>query len=370
MSALTSNFQQAVSVLMPDYMRGAIDTANDPILKAFPFGYVDSAKVLYDQWETNFGLINLRGLGAKPDVRAFNGWKRYIADPAYFGDTTLLEEGEITQGVQPGTLGDALNIGDRLGLFMTDMSALILNRARKSAADLIATGRMDIQDSAGRRFQYALENYSSQIKLPATGWYTSAATATPIQDMLGFQADLQKGTDSEFGADSFLLATSQTIKEFFSITQIIGTYKTDYGATVNGLDKYNKEIAGTTNQGFTLPKIVRYDKGYYPTAADAIAKTNWSYFVPTRTFLWFGSRPAGQQVAQWQLTRHAGLVEDNAGSYPEVSGVGGDKAEIGKGLYVRCHYQNKQPHHYELEAGVNGLPVVLFPSAFASIVYT
>lgn len=368
MTALTQNFELAVSVLMPDYMRGALEVAGDPLLKAFPFGYVDSDKVLYDQWETNFGLIPLRGLGAKPDVITLNGWKRYIADPAYFGQTTFLEEGEITKGVEPGTVGSAVKIGDRLGLYMIDTTTMILNRARKSIADLLATGKIDILDSAGRRFQYQLENYSAQIKVPAVAWFTNAGTASPIQDMLGFQAQLQKGTDSRFGSDSVLLANSNTIAEFFGIGQIINTYRSDYGATVNGLEVFNKQLA--SKQGFTLPQIERYDQGYYPTAADAIAKTNWQYFIPNRTLLWVGTRPGGQQMAQWQLTRHAGLVEQGTSQYPEVSGVTSDKPDIGKGLYVRCHYHNRMPHQYELEAGVNGLPVAFFPSAFGAITYT
>jgi len=374
MATLTQNFEQVIGMLMPDLMRIAADVDGDPILKAFPFGYVDSDKVLYDQWENNYGLTPLRGLGGKPDVITFNGWKRYTADPAYFGQTTLLEEGEITKGVQPGSIGDRINVGDRLGVFMQDTSTMILNRCRKSAADLMATGKIDITDTDGRRFQYQLENYSNQLKTPAGGaqWFTNATTATPIQDTLNWKAQLQKGTDSRFGFGSKWLMNSNTLAEFFGIAQIIATYRLDYGASVLGLAKYNEQVAGdTAKQGFSLPQIEVYDMGYYPTPTDAINKTNWSYFIPNRTILWIGTRPQGQRIAQWQLTRHAGLAEEGgAKSYPDVTVSGEDKADIGKGLYVRCHYQNRQPHQYELEAGLNGLPVAFYPSAFAAVSYT
>ncbi|AMV24582.1 hypothetical protein VT84_09315 [Gemmata sp. SH-PL17] len=370
MATLTQNFQEAIGILMADYARRAAKSRGDAILSAFPFSYVDSAKVYWDQWETNFGLTPLRGMGAKPDVVQFNGWKRYFADPAYFGQTTLLEEGEITAGVEPGTLGDPINVANRLGIYMTDTATMILNRARKSAADLWATGKIDITDTRGRRFQYQVDNYAGQIKVPGTAWKSSNTTATPIQDALGWKAALQKGTDSRFGRGSKWLMNSNTLTDFFSITQIISTYKLDYGGSILGLAKYNAEIAGQSgDDGFVLPQIEIYDEGYYPTAADAIAKTNWTYFVPNQTILWQGTRPEGQQRAQWQLTRHAGLVEQGKGGFDEVS-IGGDDADIGKGLYVRCHYNNKQPHGYELESGWNGLPVMFFPSAFAVITYT
>ena len=378
MAALLQNFTQYaegyLNVLMPDYMRRAAKIAGDPLLEHFAPGYVDSDEVLWDQWENIGGLIPLRGLGGKPDVVPMNGWKRYTAQPGYFGQTTLLEEGEITKGVQPGTIGDPMKVADRLSLFMMAFAKQTLDRWRKLIADMLCTGKIDLQDATGRRLQYQIDGYANQIKVPATAWLTSATTATPVQDLLNLQQQLQFGTDSRFGADSVLLANSKTIAQFFSIAQIIGTYKTDYGATVNGLEAFNKTIAGeAAKQGFTLPKIVRYDEGYYATQAAAKAqdKTQFNYFIPNQTFLWLGTRPAGDKPAQFQLTRHAGLATtSDARDYPEVDVDEQDAAEIGKGLYVRCHYQNRMPHQYELEAGFNGMPVVFFPSAFAALTYT
>lgn len=364
MPALTQNFEQLVGILMPDFMSGA-GVADDALLKQFPFRFVDSDKVLYDQYENAFGLIPLRGLGSKPDVFTFNGWKRYVSDPAYFGVTSLVEEGEITKGVQPGTVGDRIDINDRLALIARNTAQLIRDRARQFAADLVRTGKIDLTDTAGRRFQYALENYAGQIKVPGVTW--SNVSATPIVDMLNFKAQLQKGTDSRFGKGSRLLANSNTIAEFFNITEIKSTYRTDYGATVNGLAKVNADL----QQGFDLPTIEVYDDGYYPTAADAINKTNWAYFIPNRCFLWFGERPAGQPISQWQLTRHAGIAETSgAGAYPELPTPAGGNPDFGKGVYVRAHYQNRMPHQYEIEAGINGLPVVFYPSAVAAITYS
>lgn len=368
MTALAANFQAAVKTLMPDYMRRAIDAKKNPILRVFAPGFNDAAKVFWDQWETNFGLTPLRGLGGKPDVVQFTGWKRYFADPAYFGQTSLLEEGEVTAGVEPGTLGEPMDVGNRLGLYMIDTGTMVVNRMIKSAADLWAAGKIDITDTNGRRFQYQVDGYSNQIKVPGTNWVSSAASATPIQDALTWKAALQKGTDSRFGNGSKWIMNSNSLAYFFSIAQIISTYKLDYGGSVLGLKKYNEQIAGTgAEDGFVLPQIEICDDGYYPTAADALAKTNWTYFVPDRTILWEGTRPEGQQKAQWQLTRHAGLAEHGGkGGFDEVP-VPAEAVDLSKGLYVRCHYQNKMPHGYELEAGFNGLPVMFFGSAFAVV---
>ena len=372
MASLTQNFEHALGILMPDYMRRAITTSGDPLLKAFPIGYVDSDQVVYDQWENNYGLTPLRGLGSVPDVVKFNGWKRYTVQPAYWGQTTFLTEEEITKGVQPGTLADPMKPADRLTLIAVDSSVMLLNRIRQLVSGQLATGVIDIQDAQGRRFQYQIEGYSNQLKVPSTAWFTNATTATPIQDTLAWKAQLQKGTDSRFGFGSKWLMNSNTLAEFFGISQIISTYKLDYGASILGLAKYNEQVAGDSDKkGFVLPQIEIYDEGYYPTAADAIAKTNWTYFVPNRTILWIGTRPDGQQLGQFQLTRHAGLVDtEGTGRYPSVPVTDEDTTGIGQGLYVRAHYHNKQPHQFEFELGANGLPVVFYPSSFAAISYT
>lgn len=372
MATLTQNFEEAIGILMPDYMRRTVETSGDPLLKAFPIGYVDSDQVLYDQWENNYGLTPLRGLGSAPDVVRFNGWKRYTVQPGYWGQTTVLEEEEITKGVQPGTLADPMVPADRLSLLAIDSAVMFLNRVRQLVSSQLATGVIDVQDAKGRRFQYQIEGYSNQLKTPGTAWFTNASTATPIQDALAWKAQLQKGTDSRFGYGSKWLMNSNTLAEFFAIAQIISTYKLDYGGSVLGLAKYNEQVAGDSDKkGFVLPQIEVYDEGYYPTPEDAIAKTNWTYFIPNRTILWVGTRPAGQQLGQFQLTRHAGLVgQEGTGRYPSVAVDQENTTGIENGLYVRAHYQNKQPHQYEFELGANGLPVVFYPSAFASISYT
>jgi hypothetical protein len=373
MSALTQNLEMVTGALMPDLIWDEVtDEGNDPLLSALPFGYVDADKIKYDQFEDPYGLIPMRGIDHAPEVVQMPGYRTYQIDPGYFGLATQLRESEVTSERQPGTLADPLDVSDRLGKLMMDGAAMVTSRFRKSIGDLLSTGTLTITGTAGQVFQYAADGYRTLS--PGTGWQAAPTTATPITDLLGWQATLQKGSSSRFGADSVLLCNSNVIVDLFKTTQVQSTYKATYGSSIIGLDgKGDLKGLNEILQGFDLPKIVRYDKGYFPTLADAKARTtaNWVYAVANKSLVWIGTRPKGQQLGQFQLTRHAGLVETaGANRYPTLNVENESVAEIAKGIYVRAHYHNRMPHHYDLEIGFNGCPVLWYGSAAAGISYT
>lgn len=372
MAVLSQNFEFTVGALMPDFIWQDAQQADDPLMKAFPFGYEDADKVKWDQYENPYGLIPYRGLDGNPPLVSFPGFRQYNFDPGYFGGYTQLSETEITAERQPGTIASPLDVDDRLGMLMLHASTMIVSRCRKMLSDMLVAGKFTVTGAQGQVYGYQVDGY--RTKVPGVGWNASPTTAVPINDMLQWQAELQRGTSSKFGGESILLANSNTIAELFKTTQIQTSYRTKYGASVIGLDGA-ADLAGLNSitQGFDLPKIVRYDHGYYPTLADAVNRTtaNFTYIIPNRTLIWLGKRPDTNKVGQFQLTRHAGLVETGqAKGYPSIRTRNTEAAEIAKGLYVRSHYINRMPHHYDLEFGFNGGPVMWWGSAAAGITYS
>lgn len=373
MSVLANNLEMMTGALLPDLIwNDVVKSGNDPLLDALPFGYVDADKIKYDMYEDPYGLVPLRGLDHAPDYVQMPGFRSYQIDPGYFGLATQLRESEITSERQPGTLADPLDVSDRLSKLMLDSASMLVSRFRKCVGDLLATGTLTVTGTAGQVFQYQAANYRTLS--PGTGWQAAPTTATPLTDLMGWQATLQKGSSSEFGPDSVLLCNSNTIVDIFKTTQVQSTYRGPYGSSIIGVDD-TADLTGLNKilQGFGLPAIVRYDKGYFPTLDDAKAQNfaNWNYIIPNKTLIWIGKRPGSQQIGQFQLTRHAGLVGVNgADRYPSIDVRDENAAEVAKGMYVRAHYHNRMPHHCDLEAGWNGCPVLWYSTAAAGISYS
>lgn len=374
MAALTQNLIVESAAIMPALLWDDVIGGNDPLLSQFAPGYVDSDKVQYHQYESPYGLTSLRGLGGAPPVRRMPGYRVYELDPGYFGDETQVNEAEITKGVQPGTLADPLDVKDWLGKLMLDFHCMISSRFRVTLADMLADGTVRITDSQGNVFQYTIPGYRTFT--PGTAWVSSAATATPITDLLTQKAVLQKGTSTKFGAESTLQMNSATLANYFKTNQVQNVYRAKFGASIIGLDG-TADLQGVNqiHQGFDLPKIEVYDYGYFPTLADAKARTyaNWVYAVPTNTVLWLGKRPGGQKLGQFQLTRHAGKVGMSDGNkYPSVSvqNEGGGLKGIEQGLFVRADYRPRMPNGYDIQVGFNGCPVLWYDDSACGITTT
>jgi hypothetical protein len=369
MAALTQNLEVLTTALMPALLHSEVVDGDDPLMAAFAPGYVDADKVQYDQYESPYGLIPLRGLNGAPPVLQMPGFRRYQFDPGYFGAETQITESDITSTIQPGTLAEPLDTADRLGKLMKDLAVMVVNRFRVTVADMLADGAVRITDSQGGEFEFQVPGYRTLT--PGTGWGANPSTATPIKDLLTWKAQLQRGTSTKFGKDSVLLMNTPTLAEFFTTTQVQSTYRGKYGASFIGLDG-TADLSGVNAilQGFDLPSIVPYDHGYYPTLADAKARTytNFTYAVPTRTVLWLGVRPQQPKLGTFQLTRHAGIVNQKDGNkYPEVGVENAGMAEYAKGLFVRADYRPKMPNGYDLQVGFNGCPVLWYDDSAAGI---
>ena len=370
---LSQNLAVNTEFLLPNLLWEDVINPQDALLKAFKVKYADADKVQYDQWDSPYGITQYRGLGADPPRVKFGSFQKFEIDPGYWGEFTLLQEEEITRGRKPGTLADPMVVSQISNFFCLNFATRIISLIRKAIADVIRTGIFMQTGKLGQQFAYQLLNYNNMVS-PAIPWKSQASQANPIIDQIGWKAQFQKGSSNYFGKGSVLLANSFTIQDLFRTAGYQSTYRGPYGSSVLGIDGSPADVTGMNEiqQYFDLPNICPYDFGYFNTLADAQANNQaaFNYIIPNQTLIWIGQRP-NSIVGEFQLTRHAGLIEKgDAAKYPNADDQLEGIEAVKEGLYVRAHYQNHMPHQYKIEAGFNGSPIVGYPGAVAAITYT
>lgn len=370
---LTQNYQ--IDVILPDLMAEEMgDAGSDPLLQALPLAHENTDQLIWDQYENGYGLLSLRGLAGELDVTLAPGMRKYAVAPGYYGERCVLEETEMTKSRDPGTPNLPADPQERVSIILQYQAEKSVNRIRKTIADFLRTGKFTNTHSNGRVVHTdQIEGYTTvaiaSTSLPKTGGttgvaWTTSATATPITDLLAIKLELEFGTSSEFGPDSTILCNPDVIVDLFRTAQVQDKYRTMYGATMNGPEEVNKLL-----QAFGLPKLVPYKKGYYPTLADAIARTNFTRIIPAKGMIWLGNRPKGQRLGKFVLTRNLGIDPPaGAGESPFKSPLG-NKYQWADGLFVLLEYYAKPPFRWELDLVMHGGPVVHFGSAAAGLSY-
>lgn len=378
--AMPQNFVQETGALLPDYIWDEIvDKANDPLLSCMPFKYTDASFVKWDQYNDPYGLIPLRGVDGAPNLVRMPGMKTYEAAPGFYGLVTQLRESELLFERQPNTVADPLDISDRLGKLVLDASTMVVSRFRQTAADLLITGEFTNTNASGEiTHHYEVDNY--QTFSPANdgntgpGWAADPANADPIGDLIYWQNRLSRGTSADFGKASQILCNRNVVNDIWKCDSVRNAFKSKFGASIlrgeipalDGDQSLNALI-----MGMGLPPLVVYNKGYFETIDGAASgdADNFTYAIADKSLIWIGVRPKGQLVGNWVLTRNAGLVEPSV-NYDSVSIENEQKAEIAQGIYVNSHFNNRMPHHYEIEMGFNACPVLWYRRATAGITYT
>jgi hypothetical protein len=345
------------------------ESQDDPLLEIMPLTFSDTAQVVWEQPENGWGRLGLRGPDGSPAVVQPTGYRQYAMSPGYYGGQVEYGERQLTEGRQPGTSNQPIDFDYLAARAVQLLSKQTMDQVRSIIADVLIAGRVNRRSDDGRVTHAAtIDGYAAnQVFSPSTGWNTSS-TATPIDDLLGWQNTLKQGTDSDFGPKSRLLMQSATVNELLACAQIRTTFRSDYGSTINGLADLNKLLTG-----FRLPQIEVYDKGYFPTAADAVNRTraNFTRFIPARRVIWDGVRPAGQQKAQFQLTRNLvnkGIPTGIGSPDLRYAGHGLPQDKFRDGLWATANY-SQLPPKFEVAMGFNGGPAVRYVTAFAAITY-
>lgn len=368
---LTQNYQ--VDKVLPELMWDEMtDTGSDPLLEALPIVHEKEDMLVWDQYENGYGLLSLRGLGGQPDVTTAPGIRRYAVSPGYYGERAVLEETEMTKSREPGTPNLPADPGERIAVMTQYQAEKSVNRIRKITADFLRTGKFTNTNANGRIVHTdQIENYQTvaiaTTSLTKTGLttgpaWTDAANAKPITDLQAIKLELEFGTSSEFGPNSVIVCNPDVIYYMFTTAQVQTIYKDKYGATMNTPEQLDQLL-----QGFGLPKLVPYKKGYYPTLADAVARTNFTRILPSKSMVWLGTRPKGQKLGKFVLTRNLG-VDPPAGVKGSPYQVSTNaKYQWAEGIYVLLEYYPKMPFRYELDVALSGGPVVHYGSASAGL---
>ncbi len=355
-----------IDLILPDLMSEEMtgDQEPDPLLEQMPLEYEDVDLIKYDQYENGYGLLSLRGLGGEPEVVPIPGFREYVIAPGYYGERAILNETEMTKNREAGTPNLPADLGKRLGIMTQYQADKAVNRIRQTLADLLRTGRFVNKDSAGK-VTHADQIEGFRTFSPAIGWAANPSTAVPVDDMLSWQNTLQLGTSSRFGEDAVQLCQQSVLNDLFATTQIRNVFKNNYGATPLGLNGLNGILTG-----FGLPKIVAYNAGYYPTLNDSINRTNFTRILPVKSMIWLGTRPKGQKIGRFKLTRNVpqAILQD-ADFTPKMSRAVADY-QWAEGLGVSLYLHSRLPYHYELDVWFNGGPVPHYGSAAAGISYT
>ncbi len=372
---LTQNYN--IDVVLPDLMFDEMsDTGSDPLLAALPLVHEKEDLLIWDQYENGYGLLSLRGLGGEPDIVPAPGVRKYAVAPGYYGERAVLEETEMTKAREPGSPNEPYNPTQRIGIMTQYQASKSVNRIRKTIADFLLTGKFTNVSASGSRVHTdQLENYNAITSmpgytLPKTGgvlgpsWRADPSNARPLTDLDRLKVEFEFGTDSEFGADSEVVANPLVLVDLMNTNQIQQVYKLEYGQTPNGIEDGNKLF-----QKRGLPKFVPYKKGYFPLITDAIARTNFTRIIADKSFIWLGTRPKGQKLGKFVLTRNLGVdPPSGAGESPYKVG-NATKYEWAEGIYILLEYIPKMPFRFELDVALSGGPVVHFGSAAAGLAY-
>lgn len=349
--------------LLPGYMEGR------KLIDLMPFRYEDAALITWEQPDNFHGTMQLRGEGGKPSVIQQTGLKTYSMKPGMYGETIVLGEEQLTEMREPGTKGDVIDLNYLTTTRIQYLTERGLNQVENTLATLFTTGQF-VNRSADGAVTHAdrIANFNSFV--PGTNWASGAVpntAATPIQDMRGFKQQAQKGTSSRYGKDSKLLMNTSTFNDMLGTDEVQKVLKLDYGQTPMGMDGLN-----TILNNNDLPSIEIYDGGYYATAATATANaTGWTYFLPRGNAIWLGTRPRGQRIGEFVLTRNMNGVPPE-GAAPDYRVKNSDLAgELLRGTYTKVVVKSDEvPVYYRLDHGFNGGPALYYSTAVSSINYT
>jgi len=390
MPTLTQNMVVESAALLPPLIwRGLMDEDGntDPFAEAFPLAYRDAFLIKWDQKGDPYGLLPQAALDSPPVLMQMPGIQTFEMVPGVYRGYTQIKESDLTVQREPGTMAEPINVPNRLSDVMLYFSEMFGNRLFKAYADLGVNGQINNVSTDGVQHTYQIQNYQ---KLSVSAWLSSPTTATPIDDLRAAATSLNKGTSTRFGMKSKLMMTDEAVNALLATSQIRNSFRSAYGASflapydnaqkngaqppINGDQSLNKLFIG-----MGLPEIIPWNNGYYPGFTDVTSaaypnKSLFTKFLPNTSAVWIGYRPKKQQLGQMTLCRHIGIEQGGTSeaNYDVIgvdneSSIAGEFGGIGKGIYVKVHYNNRQPNGYDFEFGANFGPEVWYADAMASI---
>lgn len=308
-------------------------TMDDWAFKLFPIVNQDEHLLMWEQLDNYLGLQQVRGLDGEPARVAKRGFKRYEMEPGVYGEFITLTERELTVMRVPGTFATPVNLTGIIAPKQMQLLNRRIDRLRYIIWTLLSTGTFAISNAHGVQHT---DTYPIQTFTAGVTWAT-VATATPLQNFRSVQL-LGRGSSSKFGAQAYAFANRATINNLLANTNAADLY----GRRVTGLATANNLAdVNTLLLREDLPQLVVYDEGYLDDSG------TFQLFIPNNKVIVVGSRPAGQTIGEYRMTRNA------------------NNPDMAPGAYMRVidHGEDKVPRRIEIHDGHNGGPVIYFPSA-------
>jgi hypothetical protein len=312
-------------------------TMNDLVFDLMPIVSRDSALVEWEQRDNFTGLMQIRGLDGEPPVIPNVGWKKWRMEPGAYGEWAPIGETELTNRRQPGTYNQPISLDDIVRERQDQLLARRIDRLRWINWTLLISGTFTVPGENGQVLHAG--SFAVQTAASAVAW-TTPATATPLADLRSLLL-LFAGKSFEFGPGAKLIMNRITFNALISNTNAADLYgkRLQSGATVFGLEDVNRVMIS-----LELPPIEIYDRGYIPDGGGAFTR-----FVPNGKVVVVGSRPNGEKIGEFQMTRNANNEGFAPGPYTYVN----DSLDHGQPV----------PRRIRVDDGFNGGPALFYPGA-------
>lgn len=308
---------------------------DDPVFKFMPITTTELSRV---DWVIEDDVSGLQGAsifeGESEYVERI-GDTHYQVEPGVFRDKADIKETELTQ---------LRDLTDRMVLQTVEeisarkqnqLQVRQNNRILYDLWNLLVNGTVTItnfRDQIVSKLQY-----TRNLTTVGTPW-TTVATATPLKDLRAILNGIEdEGTSSSFNEGALAFANGTTLSYLMNNanTADVGGKLRGGGNNIVTLDEMNEIFVSDD-----LPKFVKYSKGYRPT------KATFTKFIPNGYIVIFGSRPSGQKIGSYTMTRNAVQGEGQSGSY-----------------FLMKDHTDQVPPHIDFYQGHNGCPVINYPTA-------
>lgn len=281
-------------------------TMDDPTFTLFPQVTEDTVDLLWEQEDNYVGLQNVRGLNGQPGKVKPVGYKRFKAEPGFYGDYSELQEKEVTERRKLGTFGEVIDLNDVIMKRHDQLLGRRIDRQRKLVWDLLQNGTFSVAHENGgivHTDTYPLQTGS------ASDW-SVLTTATPLADLRALKL-LARGYSVRFDKTATMymnqttanyLVNNQNANDLFGKRQ-------EVGATFNSIEDVNKILAAND-----LPLIEVYDETYFTDAAPTTPVT----FIADDKVVIVGKRKGNAPVGDVCAIRNANNPDCEPGPYTKV----------------------------------------------------
>lgn len=310
--------------------------AQRKIFEILPIDTVDSHVVEWMQEDNYAGLMQVRGLGGRPNRVMHVGGKHYIMQPGVYGEFMIVDETEITKRRQWGQLSDApVDVSDLVMQRQSRLLARRYDRIEYIGWTLLIAGTFSVSNPNGTVLH--TDAYTTQTFTSSVAWSTPA-TSTPLADFRAIQL-LGRGKGVSFGAQSKAYLSRVTLNRMLSNTNNADIA----GRRTSGLNTVlTQNEANSLLLGEGLPQIELYDEGYLSEPSGTF--TLW---IPDGKIVVVGKRTDGSAIGNFLMTRNANNPNSAPGAYQKIVDKGVDSV----------------PREIEVHDGFNGGAALYFPSA-------